>query len=182
MRLLAAVCAGVALALLAGVLTGQPLRFRMRLTRRGRGRGRREVWLQQAGVGLTPAQFVLGSFGVGLAALAMLTVVCGSPIVAAVPATSVALLPRAYFGRRRAQRMRLVQAAWPDGLRDLLASISAGRSLGQAVEALAQTGPEPLREAFADYPSLARMLGTVPRWRSCARRSPTRRAIACSRF
>ncbi len=162
MRLLAAACAGLALALLAGVLTGQRVEFRMRLARRGRGRARREVWLQQAGVGLGPAQFGLGSLGVGLTALALLTVVCGSPFVAAVPAIAVALLPRAYFGRRRAQRMRLVQAAWPDGLRDLLASISAGRSLGQAVESLAETGPEPLREAFAAFPSLARMLGTVP--------------------
>jgi tight adherence protein B len=55
-----------------------------------------------------------------------------------------------------------VQAAWPDGLRDLLASIAAGHSLGQAVGALAVTGPPALREAFARYPQLARVLGTGP--------------------
>ncbi len=55
-----------------------------------------------------------------------------------------------------------MQAAWPDGLRDLIASIAAGRSLTQALDALAASGPAPLQEAFARFPMLARMLGTVP--------------------
>ena len=162
MRLLAAGLTGAACALLAGVLTGHDVRFRLRLSRRPEGPSKAQVWLQQAGVGLSPAQFRLGSAAAGLGALALLGALCGSPFVAAVPAVAVALIPRAYFGRRRAARMRRVQAAWPDGLRDLLASISAGRSLGQAVEALAATGPEPLRDAFASFPTLSRMLGTVP--------------------
>ena len=36
-----------------------------------------------------------------------------------------------------------------------------GRSVAQALVVLAETGPEPLREAFAGFPSLARMLGTT---------------------
>jgi tight adherence protein B len=55
-----------------------------------------------------------------------------------------------------------VQAAWPDGLRDIGASIAAGRSLTQAVNALAANGPPALREAFARFPDLSRMLGTGP--------------------
>ncbi len=58
--------------------------------------------------------------------------------------------------------MREVQAAWPDGLRDLAASIAAGHSLTQAVSELARHGPAPLREAFARFPDLARVLGTGP--------------------
>ena len=72
------------------------------------------------------------------------------------------MLPRAYFARRRATRVREVQAAWPDGLRDVVASIAAGRSLTAAVGELASTGPRPLREAFARFPTVAKMLGTVP--------------------
>lgn len=162
MRILAATCIGVACALLTALITGHPVRFRTRLPRRRAGNGQAQAWLQQAGVGLGPAQFALGSIVAGLVAFSVLAALCGSPFVAAVPALAVAAMPRAYFGRRRARRMRLVQAAWPDGLRDLLASISAGRSLGQAVEELAATGPEPLREAFGAFPALARMLGTVP--------------------
>ena len=75
---------------------------------------------------------------------------------------AVATLPAAYFSRRRRARLREVQAAWPDGLRDLIASIAAGRSLAQALNALAASGPQPLRDAFVRFPDLSRMLGTVP--------------------
>jgi len=44
----------------------------------------------------------------------------------------------------------------------VLASVSAGRPISQALVGLAATGPEPLRIAFARYPTLARMFGTVP--------------------
>jgi tight adherence protein B len=82
--------------------------------------------------------------------------------VAVIPGAALALLPRAYFGRRRRARLREVQRSWPDGLRDLVASIAAGRSLTQAAGALAAQGPEPLREAFARFPALARVIGTAP--------------------
>ena len=39
--------------------------------------------------------------------------------------------------------------------------MTAGRSLTQALTSLAATGPQPLRDAFARFPALARMLGTV---------------------
>ena len=58
--------------------------------------------------------------------------------------------------------MREVQAAWPDGLRDIVASIAAGLSLTQAMTSLAATGPPAMRDAFARFPQLARVLGTGP--------------------
>src|SRR5262249_25587650 len=67
-----------------------------------------------------------------------------------------------YFGRRRARRLAAVQQAWPDGLRDVLASIRAGQPIGAAVDELARHGPAPLQDAFARFPSLRRSLGTVP--------------------
>ena len=118
--------------------------------------------MQQAGVGLSPARFWAGSLCAGLLAVLVLTALTGSVSVALVPAAALSLLPRSYFARRRQLRMRELQAAWPDGLRDLVASISAGRSLTQAVSALAAHGPSPLRVAFARFPELARVLGTGP--------------------
>jgi hypothetical protein len=76
-------------------------------------------------------------------------------------ATTIAL-PHAYFARRRAAHLRRVQEAWPDGLRDVVPSITAGRSLAQALGGLAATGRAPLQEAFARFPMPSRMLGTVP--------------------
>jgi tight adherence protein B len=160
MSVVAALAIGVACALLAGTLMGTLPAFRVRPA--GERRARTQVWLQQAGVPLTPARFVCGSAGAGLSALLVLTALTGSLLVAIVPAVALALVPRAYFARRRRARMREVQTAWPDGLRDLAASIAAGHSLTQAVTELARHGPVPLRQAFARFPDLARVLGTSP--------------------
>lgn len=54
-----------------------------------------------------------------------------------------------------------MQAAWPDGLRDLLVSLRAGRSIGQAIDDLAHHGPDALRSAFVRFPALRRSLGTT---------------------
>jgi tight adherence protein B len=161
MSLAAALTIGVCCALVAGHLVGQPLELR-RWTRVPSRRGSAQLWLTQAGVALTPRQFVAGSIAVGAVVFAATALVTGTALVALVPAVAAASIPRAYFGRRRATRLRALQAAWPDGLRDVSASIAAGRSLTHALHALAETGPVALREAFARFPLSARMLGTVP--------------------
>jgi tight adherence protein B len=162
MRLLAAVAIGLFCALLAASLAGVLPERRVRRRRTGPTQAERaRLWLQQAGAGVTPRQFIAASLGAGLLALLVLTVLTGSLFVAAVPALAVALLPRAYFGHRRAVRMRAVLGEWPDALRDLLASIAAGRSLTQAVNALAVSGPPTLRQTFVRFPELARVLGTT---------------------
>jgi tight adherence protein B len=158
--LLAALAVGAFCVLLVGHLVGRPVELR-RWSRPG-GRGASTtLWLAQAGVAASPAQFVLGSLGVAVVAFAVTYFVTGTALVALVPAAAAGMLPRAYFGRRRAARLRELQAAWPDGLRDVGASLAAGRSLGHALENLAETGPAPLRNAFARYPTLSRMLGPV---------------------
>jgi tight adherence protein B len=158
---LAALCAGTFCALLAGAFLGTLPDVPMW---RGRSRhaGRSRLWLAQAGVRLSPTRFWAGSAAAGLLALLVLTALTGSLFVALVPGVAVALLPRTYFARRRRLRMREVQAAWPDALRDLVASIASGRSLMQAVNALAAGGPPSMRVAFARFPDLARVLGVGP--------------------
>ena len=165
MNIFAALAIGSCCALMAAALSGTMPGRRPRRVRSGWlavRRDRSNLWLQQAGVGLGPAAFWAGSACAGLFAGLFITALTGSLFVATVPAVAVALLPRAYFGRRRRSRMREVQAAWPDGLRDLLASISAGLSLTQAITNLAATGPPALRLAFARFPQLARVIGTGP--------------------
>lgn len=162
MSLLAALAIGTFCALAAGFAFG----IRPRLPRRLRTRPTRQradaLWLQQAGANLTPAQFWIGSVTAGFATFVVLVALTGTPVVAVVPAIAVAGLPRAFFARRRHARLAEVQEAWPDGLRDILASVSAGRPISQALITLSEHGPEPLQVAFARFPSLARMLGTVP--------------------
>lgn len=158
MRLVVALLTSVAAAGLVAAALGMLPRVR---TRRRRRRGYSE-WLIQAGVSTTPVQFWVTSMGAGFLTLVAVTLLTGSWAVAAVPSLLVGMLPRLYFGAQRRRRMGEVRQAWPDGLRDLVASISAGRSLSRAVEELAVTGPLPLRRAFASFPFLARSLGVVP--------------------
>ena len=95
-------------------------------------------------------------------AFVLLFLITGVATVSLAPAALLAFVPRIYFGRLRERRMTEVQRAWPDGLRDLVASISSGMSLQRAVEQLAVSGPEPLRIAFARFAFLARTVGMVP--------------------
>jgi tight adherence protein B len=118
-------------------------------------------WLKEAGLDVTPAQFWLTSIGAGVVTYAMVFALTSLPIVSLMPALVVATLPKAYFARRRARRLEEVQRAWPDGLRDLLASVRSGASLPTAIEDLASFGPVPLRDAFQGFPIYSRSLGVV---------------------
>ena len=160
MTLLAALTIGAFCMLVAGHLVGRPVQFR-RWTRSSLTAASASLWLAQAGAAVSPTQFVLGSLGVGVVAFALTYFVTGTALVALVPACAAAMLPRAYFSRRRAARLRELQAAWPDGLRDIGASLAAGRSLSHALVTVSDTGPAPLRAAFARFPTLSRMLGPV---------------------
>lgn len=119
-------------------------------------------WFVQAGVSATPLQFWITSIGAGALTLLVVTLLTGSWAVAVVPAVLMGMLPRLYFGSQRRKRLGEVRQAWPDGLRDLVASISAGRSLSRGIEDLARTGPLPLQRVFSSYPFLSRSLGVVP--------------------
>lgn len=111
------------------------------------------------GVDVTPAQFWATVVGVAGAAFLLVYGLTGLFAVAAVPAVVVATLPKAYYSRSRAKRVAAVQDAWPDGVRDILASIRSGSSLSVALESLAQHGPQSLREAFQGFAVYSRSLG-----------------------
>ena len=161
MTLVAALSSAAAVYLIVAALLGRTPELR-RWRPRPAAVSERQTWLIQAGTDLTPRQFWVGSVVVGAVTFVLIVGLTATPATAVVPAVAVGLLPRAYFARQRAGRMRRLQEAWPDGIRDLVANTSAGTSLHQAIEALAASGPEALREAFARYPSLARMVGVVP--------------------
>jgi tight adherence protein B len=111
---------------------------------------------------VTTTQFWATVVGAALATYLVVYSLTGLVIVSLVPAAVVASLPRAYFMRKRSQRLARVQEAWPDGLRDLLSSVRSGASLTSAIENLASFGPEPLREAFQGFDVYSRSLGVVP--------------------
>lgn len=161
MTLLAALSTGVAAYLAVGYVLGSAPARRLRRPRGGEA-SRGQLWLTQAGVRLTPRQFWLASSAVGAVAFVLLSLATATPAVALVPSVGAALAPRAYFARQRARRLREVTEAWPDGLREIKAAVTAGMSLPQALSALAHSGPPALQRAFGRFPPLVRVLGVTP--------------------
>ena len=161
MRLVASIATATFVLLAVGLATNTVPRHRTRRSSAPQV-SERQQWLVQAGLDLRPAQFVLASLGSGVLAFLLLYLITGVATVSLAPALLLAFVPRLYFGRVRERRMTEVQRAWPDGLRDLVASISSGMSLQRAVEQLAVSGPEPLKAAFERFQFLARTLGMVP--------------------
>jgi tight adherence protein B len=153
--LTAAVATAVAVALLVRLsVTTRQLR-RERPVDAGAG-------VRDSGLDVTPTQFWLTSLGAGVATYLVVFAVTSLPVVSLMPAVVVATLPKAYFARKRAQRLDEVQRAWPDGLRDLLSTVRSGASLPTAIEGLASFGPLPLRTAFHGFGIYSRSLGVVP--------------------
>ena len=159
MTALAAVAIGAFAFLLAGRLLGVAI---------GRGRSAeqssRPGWWARLAVSVAPVppgRFVLVSLAAGAVAFLIGAVVTGAPLVAVVPAIVITGVPGAWYSRRRRLRVCAVREAWPDGLRDVAASVASGRSVTQALEALGASGPAPLRDAFAGFGSAARTFGTT---------------------
>ena len=161
MRFVAALSTAVFVVLSIGLFTNVIPRHKTRRTSAPQV-SLRQQWLIQSGLDLTPQQFALASVGAGLLAFLSLFLITGVATVSVAPAVLLAFVPRIYFGRVRERRMSEVQRAWPDGLRDLVASISSGMSLQRAVEQLAVSGPAALRVAFGRFSFLARTVGMVP--------------------
>lgn len=151
------VAAALATALVVGLVTFSVAKVRCR-PGAPRFRSRDPV----PGLDVTSMQFWLTVLGAGALTYLIIFAVTGLVPVSLVPALVVASLPKAYFARRRSARLAAVQEAWPDGLRDLLASVRSGSSLPSAIENLASFGPEPLRDAFHGFGVYSRSLGVVP--------------------
>lgn len=159
MRLLFALTGSVATFLVVATLTGHADTLRVTLPGQRRQRTTREAWLRQAGVPVTPAQFWGVSALVALAVEFVCWGLAGSAVVGMVPALTAGLGPSAYYGRRRTVHLSAVVEAWPQADRDLLSSIQSHQSIHQGLLELAETGPLPMRQAFANYATLARLSG-----------------------
>ncbi|MDP9402239.1 MAG: hypothetical protein M3P85_02670 [Actinomycetota bacterium] len=161
MRALGAILAGSAVYLAVAQLTGQRVMLRLRLPGPRRRGPSPAVWLGQAGLEVTPGQFLAVRASVGLVSLVVVWGLTASVFVAAGPALVAAWLPRAYFARRRAERLGQVVRTWPDGIRHLIATARSRGTIHRALVELSRSGPGPLAEAFERYPVMATMAGPV---------------------
>lgn len=157
MTLLAGLSAAALAYLTVGLLMGVRPR---RLGRRSEGRrvSRARRWLDDAGVDVSPIQFVAVSAAVAAAvglAVWVLTSVAALGVVAAV---AVSGGPRAAFARRRRHQASERIGAWPDAIRDLVTHLRASLSLHAGLVELGRSGPTALRPHFVRYRDLAAAL------------------------
>lgn len=159
MTVIAAVAAGVFVYLAVGYAVGYvPQRLRLAPLAQHRARpakSKRQEWLNQAGVPVTPLQFWATSITAGAVTFFFVVLLTSLPIVALGPAIGVAALPRFYFAQQRRRVARARLEAWPEALRSIVASVSSSMSLHQSLVALGTTGPQQLRPVFTRYAQLS---------------------------
>jgi tight adherence protein B len=98
-----------------------------------------------------PRVLVAGCACAGLLAGAVAWLVTGVPALAAAALAAGAFAPIAWLRSRRLRLARERRGLWPDVCDLLIASVRAGMSLPDAVAALADSAPAPLRGAFAAF-------------------------------
>lgn len=126
---------------------------------RERSAGRRRDPLQplrerlaQAGfAGRSPAAVIVVSVVLGVAAGFLVLGLVPVVVLAAVAALAAAAAPFAAIVARARARRRAMRAVWPDAIDQLVAALRSGAPLGDAMCALGDGGPIPLRPAFADF-------------------------------
>lgn len=159
MKFFAGLFVALACAMAVGLLSGRSFTRTRSGPERSKRSTRRADWLAQSGTHLQLRQmrFVSAAlFGFTFIVVAAATRV---PAIALAPAFAAAGIPKMNIERARRKRVEAIRRAWPDGLRDVHASVVAGASLQHALSTMAIDGPEPLREPFRSFDGLARMIG-----------------------
>ncbi|MFV2073930.1 MAG: type II secretion system F family protein [Thermoanaerobaculales bacterium] len=160
MRLLIALAGGFTAYLIVGLFLGVAPNFRRRARQRREPKLQR--WLVQVGSPLTPVQFLAASIGIGVIAWLLLTFVLGDWLASFFPAAALSGYLAWTYERRRRDRLRSIEEAWPDAIRHLLSYVRSGSTVPLAVASLATQGPEALRPVFDGWSERARLLGFAP--------------------
>ncbi|HSJ27734.1 MAG TPA: hypothetical protein VLB67_05940 [Acidimicrobiia bacterium] len=158
MTLVAAGLSAMTVALVcAAVLGVAPSSLRSR--RRPRRPDQLAIALRRAGVSVPPGSVRVAAAACGAGVAAAVYALTGIEMVAVVPGLFALAVPRWWIWRRADQRQQAIQRAWPDAIRDVVASIGAGLSLPHAIERLAHSGPEPLRDVFTRFAMTIHVVG-----------------------
>ncbi|HWU22210.1 MAG TPA: type II secretion system F family protein [Nocardioides sp.] len=100
---------------------------------------------------VAPRSLLLTCIASAIAASFVVLVLTSTPPLALVLGALAAYLPVAVLGGRVRRRRREYAEVWPEAIDDLASAVRAGMSLPDAVAALADRGPTPLRPAFATF-------------------------------
>ncbi|MFS0867178.1 type II secretion system F family protein [Microbacterium sp. 179-B 1A2 NHS] len=144
------------LVLAAGILLGlAPWLWPAGAPAEPRGQDGRVVrMLQAAGFShAAPGHLVVISLACAALAGAVVWLITALPAFAAVAAAAASAGPAVWLRGRARRLQKSRRALWPDVCDLLVASVRSGMSLPDAVAALAEAGPHPLRPAFGVFAS-----------------------------
>ncbi|MEZ5342960.1 MAG: hypothetical protein R2706_16405 [Acidimicrobiales bacterium] len=158
MRLFAAFSGGVFIYLTIGSLVGVTPKFLRRSSPNRRTAARIQDWLNQAGVAVSPVQFVVTSIAAGLVVGLLAAAFSGATPIGLAAGLATLSLPRSVYARKVRDEKRKRLTAWPDAIRDVVAHLRASLSIHASLCELGRSGPEPLRLAFTRYERLAAAL------------------------
>jgi tight adherence protein B len=123
--------------------------------RRGpEGQRRRRVreWMIRAGIGgASLGQLVAFCLGLATVTGLVLLAITHAVWLAIAFAGLIGYLPVAVLKARHGRRIRERREVWPDAIDHLVSAVRAGMSLPDAVSALADRGPDALRESFVHF-------------------------------
>lgn len=141
----------------AGIVTGTVLvrgAMSSRADHPQRGHGRLARMLATAGYPATPVRrLLLGCIGAGLVASILGLILTGLLVMAVIAGLAGGLVPLVVLNARARRRREAAQAAWPDIVDDLIASVRAGLPLAEAMSHAGRRAPELVAaswQAFAD--------------------------------
>jgi tight adherence protein B len=152
---------GISLGLLLGV--GLFLCVQSGRPRSVRGPGwtsRTQALLNEADVRARPIHLYLATLALTLAAAGAVLEISSTWSIAVVFGVFAALGPWLLLRRRVVRRQRARRDLWPYVVDDLASGIRAGLSLPEAVAAVADRGPLPLRPAFTGFAAEYRASGS----------------------
>jgi tight adherence protein B len=127
-------------------------RPRVRVGRCRRWSRRRAELLRQAGFGrVRPGALAITEIATGALLAVAVQAVTGAGGLAGAGLVLGALVPSAVLRRAARRRTADRRALWPEAVESLASGVRAGLSLPEALAALGERGPEPLRPAFVAF-------------------------------
>ena len=131
-------------------------------TRRARPLDGLRVRLHQAGLPhVSAGVFVVVCVLLGVAVLALVTIVTPVLALGVLAGIVAGMLPLALLSTRARVRRRALRAAWPDLVDHLVSGLRSGLPLAESVGALATVGAPETRDAFVRFEREVRASGTV---------------------
>ena len=119
-------------------------------------RSNRAVWLSQARVNMTPEEFWLITLLCGSAVFLLVLLFSKTPLVALAIGVGSTGIPYSFIAKKRTHTSKELINAWPEALRDISSTISAGHSLSFSLHTLAKVGPDPISPHMARFQILER--------------------------